>query len=234
MDKTLLNTKWLGTICVVVVSLVIALMAGSYTINALKTIMPTVVTETADFLPITIENGAIVEPKDTVISKSYGKGNNTFSVVLDTRTDELSAADITTPGVYASRKFIYGVKSDRTEVRSLSEVSNITIDQEMMQSGADWIENHSGGYIYVTMFLSLLAYICFAILIYAALVQLFLGMALKVGFGRTLRVTTLGYLALFIIGAFAIPTGFIVTLVLLLLTNYLVAKHYPQKAEDAA
>lgn len=234
MDKTLLNTKWLGTICVVVVSLIIAFMASSYTVSALKTIMPTVVTESADFLPITVENGAIVAPKDTLISKTYGEGDNVFSVVLDTRTDELSAADITNQGVYVSRKFIYGVKSDKTEVRSLSQVSNITLDQEMLQQGAEWTEKHSGGYIFAAIFLSLLIYISLAILIYAALVQLFLGLAMKVGFGRTLRVTTLGYLALFIIGAFAIPTGFIVTLVLLLLANYLVAKHYPQKAEEAA
>lgn len=233
MEKTLLNTKWLGTICVVVVSLLIAFMASSYTVNALKTIMPTVVTESADFLPITIENGTIVEPKDTLISKSYGSDNNSFSVVLDTRTDELSAADITTPGVYASRKFIYGVKSDRTEVRSLSEVSNITIDQEMMQSGAEWVENHSGGYIFVVLFLSLLIYICFAILLYAALAHLLVGMAMKVSFGRTLRVTTLGYLALFLIGAFTISTGVIITFVLLLLANYVTAKLYPQKVEEA-
>lgn len=234
MEKNLLNTKWLGTICVVVVSFIFAYLACGYAANAIKTLMPTFVEEASQFLPITVENGAIVEPKDTLISKSYGVGDKTFNVVLDTRVDEISVEDLGNQGIYFSRKFIYGVKSDRTEVRSLSDMSNMTIDQDMLLQGAEWMENKSGGYIFASLFFGLLIYFSLAILLYTIVLHLVVGIAMKVGFGRTLRVTTLGYLALFIIGAFTVSIGVIVTFILLLGINCLVAKYFPQKTAETA
>ena len=234
MEKTLLNTKWLGTICVVAVAFIFSFLASNYASTAIRAFMPTFVTEASQFLPITVEKGTIVEPKDTQIKKNYGTADSPFVVMLDTNADELTSADLTAQGLYISRKFIYGVKSDKTEVWGLDKLSDMTINQELLQQGAEWVEQKSGGYAFAILFISILLYIPFAILLYAAVIQLIIGMALKVGFGRTLRVTTLGYLALFVIGAFTVSIGIIVTFILLLGANWLTAKYYPQSTAEAA
>lgn len=234
MEKTLLNTKWLGALSVAVVAFIFSFMVKNYAINAISAFMPTVVTEAAQFLPITIKNGAITEPKNALISKNYGNEQNPIMVVLDTRTDELSAENLKDQGVYISRKFFYGVSTEKTEIRSLSLLSDMTIDQQMLVQAAAWLEQYSGGYIFVTCFIALLIYFGCAILLYAALAHLIVGMAMKVGFSRTLRVTTLGYLALFIISSYTVSISFIITLVVLLGVNYLTAKYVPQQTADAA
>lgn len=234
MEKTLLNTKWLGATCVVLVSFIFSYLACNYAVKAMNTFMPTVVTEVSQFLPITVENGAIVEPKDTLISRNYGNDERPYMLVLDTRTDELNAENIKNQGLYISRKFIYAIARDKTEIRSLSSFANMTIDQEMLVQGAEWLEQKSSGYIFGFLFISLLLYLSIVILLYAAVVHLLLNTMQKVEFKRTLRVTTLAYLGLFIICTFTVSIGFIVTFILLFGANYLTAKYIPQNVPEKA
>lgn len=231
MKKFLLDTKWIGALSIFIVSFVFAYLASGYAVKAIKAVSPTVVTEASQFLPITIENGAISEPKDTVISKNYGNEAAPLMVVLDTRVDEFSSDDIKNQGMYISRKFIYGVSTQKTEIRSFDSVPNMTIDRQLLIQGADWLETKSGGYIFAAILLSLIIYIGCAVLIYAAIIHLLVGKAMKVSFGRSLRVTTLGYLVLFILATTVVSIGIIVTFVLLAVINYCVDKCYPQKTE---
>lgn len=231
MKKFLLDTKWIGALSIFIVSFVFAYLASGYAVKAIKAVSPTVVTEASQFLPITIENGAISEPKDTVISKNYGNEAAPLMVVLDTRVDEFSSDDIKNQGMYISRKFIYGVSAQKTEIRSFDSVPNMTIDRQLLIQGADWLETKSGGYIFAAILLSLIIYIGCAVLIYAAIIHLLVGKAMKVSFGRSLRVTTLGYLVLFILATTVVSIGIIVTFVLLAVINYCIDKCYPQKTE---
>ena len=45
-----------------------------------------------------------------------------FNVVLDTRVDEFEASKLSNNGLYVSRKYIYGVSPQKTEIRSLVRI----------------------------------------------------------------------------------------------------------------
>ncbi len=227
MKKFLLDTKWIGVGLAVLFSLTIAWITTSKTSLFVKTVTPYIAEEAQAFLPITIEDGAIIEPKDTVISKEYNLNNKTIYVILNTEVDELSADEIKNSGLYFSRKYMYGVTPQKTEIRSLQDLPNITVDSEMFNDGVKWLETHVDGYLFAVIFIMMLAWIGFAVLIYAALSQLLLGRVISSAFTRTLRITTLGYLVLLII---ELGTGFginiLIKLVLLLLFNYCINKQF--------
>lgn len=225
MKDFLLNKKWTGVLCTIFVAFIISVIASNLAVKFVKAIAPTVVAEAADFLPITIEKETIIEPKETVIRKNYGTDSNPIWVVLDTRTDELSSTDLQNQGLYISRKFIYGVSAQKTEIRSFANMPDMTINYQMLSDGAQWMENHAGVYAFSILFISMLIYIGIAVLLYSAIIHLIIGKYLKLEFSQTLRVTTLSYLFLLVIGTLIVPLGIIVTFILLISANYAVAKY---------
>ena len=227
MKKFLLETKWLGALVIVLFALVVSYFVSSRSSEFLKQIMPTVVSETSEFLPITIENGVIVEPQNAYISKNYGSETKPIRIVLDTRVDSLNAEDIKENGLYISRKYFYGITSQKTEIRDFADMPNMTFDRQGLEQGAQWVEQKSAGYIFGTLFVVLAVYMMLASLLYAALIHLLIGKMMKMEFASTLRVTTLGYVALSIFGVMAFSIGIIATFALLLIVNYLVAKYLP-------
>lgn len=231
MKKFLLEQKWVGVGFAVIVSLIIAWVATSKTAEFVQTVSPYISEEARDFLPVTFENGTITEPKDTVIAKEYKTGDDADSgvikVVLNTEVDELSSDDIKNSGIYFSRKYMYAVSPQKTEIRDLSDIPNMTVDQEMFDNGIKWLESRVNGYLFVIIFFMMLSWIGLAAVIYAALSQLLIGKVVSSVFARTLRITTLGYLVLLII---ELITGFgvniLIKLVLLVLLNYYINKQF--------
>lgn len=231
MKKLLLNTKGIGALAVILFALVVSYYSANWASAFIKQVMPTAVTEISDFLPITIENGEIVYPQNAYIRKTYGTQNTAYNVVLNTQVDSLNTDDIKEQGLYISRKYIYAVSTQKTEIRDFEQMPNMTFDRQLLEAGADWMVNKSGIYVFLTLFVSVALFMGLASLIYAALVQLLIGKMLSVDFARTLRVTTLGYVALAIISLAVFSIGIIVKFVLLLAANYLVGKYIPQSAE---
>ena len=232
MKSFLIEKKWIGVGLTVLFSLIVAWVTMSKTVEFVQVITPTISEEAKAFLPITIENGSITEPQNTVIVKEYPTTENkTVKVVLNTEVDELTSDDIKDTGIYFSRNYMYAVSAQKTEIRSLSDLPNMTVDQEMFDTGIKWLESKVSGWLFVTVFFMLLIYIGIAVLIYAGISQLLLGKVTASPFNRTVRITTLGYLALFII---ALATGWImnilIKLVLFILLNYFISKKlYPVK-----
>lgn len=222
MKKFLLETKWVGLLIAVVFALIVAVIASNQAATFVKVASPYVATEAQEFLPVTLENGTIVEPKDTVIRKTYAAGSSgSFEVVLNTQVDELRTDDIKTPGLYFSRKAMYAVSSQKTEIRSLSDLPDMTIDSEMFEAGVKWLEANVNKYLFLAIFVGLLGFFAVAVLLYSALSQLLLGKLISSDFSRTLRITTLSYIALTAIAWFlSVPIGIIVKFVLILLANY--------------
>lgn len=227
MKKFLLETRWIGVLTVAVFSLIVSYVAANQAALFVKSAAPTIMAEAQYFLPVTIVNGTIVEPKDTVIHKSYAVGKSatgedmSVEVVLDTRTDELSADAINNQGLYFSRKYMYAVSRQKTEIRSLSDFPDMIIDSEMFEAGVKWLEANVNRYLFLAIFAGLLGFFAVAILLYSALSQLLLGKYVSADFSRTLRITTLAYIALTALVWFAgLSIGLIIKFVLILLANF--------------
>ncbi len=226
MKNWLLEKRYVGLGLAVIFSLIVAWVSTTKTALFLQTVTPYVADEVKDFMPVTFENGMIVEPKDAIITKEYAYDDKTIKVVLNTEVDELNSDEIKDSGIYFSRKFMYAVSPQKTEIRDFSDIPNISIDQEMIDSGTKWLESKANGYLFVCAFIILLIYIGIAVLIYAAISQLFIGKLVSTNFRRTLRISTLGYLALFMI---QLLTGqninILIAMVLIVLLNYFINKH---------
>ncbi len=229
MKKFLIEQKWVGVGFAIIASLLIAWISTSKTIGFVQAVSPYISEEAKNFLPLTFENGTITEPQNTIISKEYKFGDdesNVVKVVLNTEVEELTSDDIKDSGIYFSRKYMYAVTPQKTEIRDLSDIPNMTVDQEMFDSGMKWLESRVNGYLFVVIFVMMLAWIGLAVLIYAALSQLLIGKVVSSAFARTLRITTLGYLVLLI----ELGTGFginiLIKLVLLVLLNYYINKQF--------
>ena len=108
------NAKGVGAIWIFVLA---ALVAFSSAYSA-KTLLPRgvpYVQEFADtFFPIKIQNGKIVDPQNTIISKTYQVGGQPLNITLDTTTDFLPESAQKT-GLYFTRSYIYSIADSKIQ-----------------------------------------------------------------------------------------------------------------------
>ena len=67
------------------------------------------------FLPVKIENGAIVEPNNEIKSVDFKLDGEIFPVVLDTTVDTIEPIGLK-PGIYIARKALYAIGNDDIRV----------------------------------------------------------------------------------------------------------------------
>lgn len=227
MKKLLLETRWLGLLAVLAFALVVARVASYRLAVFLLDLAPEISAEARDFLPIALENGQIVEPADALIHKTYSdeEGNPTFNAVLNTQVDELGVEDIQSPGLYVSRKAVYIVSPQKTELRSLAGWPDMSLNGDQLDNLLKWNEKHLPKYLFLAFSIALFVFVSVAILLYASLAHLLVGKHFGADYSRTLRITVWTYLVLTPISWFAyLPGGILSKFVLILLANYLVNK----------
>ena len=231
MKNFLLNKKWVGFLAILIYSIIVSAYVSQTTKNAIVRYGPTVAAEVETFLPITIENGEIVEPKDTVISKTYGEGWQSASVVLDTRTDEFEPSSLKGQGLFVSRKFVYTVTSNEIKIKSLKDMPNATLDKEVLDSVLTYLENNAGRYIFPFLFFSFIIGALIGILLYTVVMHWLMAIIFKVKFAHTLRINTLSYVVISLLILFtSLNIGILTTLVLMLGINF--AVNFALKSAD--
>ncbi|MBQ8672309.1 MAG: DUF1189 family protein [Alphaproteobacteria bacterium] len=220
MKNFLLNKKFIGAIAVFVYVICASIYFSQIMSDAIVQYSPVVAKEMEAFLPITIANGEIVEPKDTVIKRSYGNATDAFDVVLDTRVDEFDASSLKNQGLYVSRKYIYGVQKLKTEIRSLSELGDGTLDREKLNDFLQFLNANAGRYIFVISCGILLVFSICAILLYTIVMHWLMAMLFKIGFARTLRINSLAYVVISSLTLFTpIRISILLTLVIMIALN---------------
>lgn len=221
MTEFLLKKKWIGALFVVIYSLIAASFVAKIATQLMNEYAPVVANEIADFLPITVENGAIVAPENTLIQKSYGEGWQAANVVLDTRVDRFEPTSLQGQGLYVSREFIYTVARNEIKIHSLKEMPDGTFDKETLDAAVEYIEKNIGKWSFPIMFVTILLQTMFAILIYTLLLHWLIAIVFKVKFGHTLRVNTLAYVTLSIVVLLAgFSVGFLMSLLIMVAANF--------------
>ena len=228
MKKLLLETRWLGLLAVLGFAAVVAGLATKVVNQFVKENAPDVAAEARNFLPIALENGQLVEPADALIRKTYGDEDGSFDVVLNTQVDELGVEDLQTIGLYASRKAVYVVSKEKTELRSLDALPDFRFDEKTLDALLQWVEGKLGVALFVAVFIGAFLFMSVAILLYASLAHLLVGKHFGADYSRTLRITVWTYLVL-TASSLYLPIGIIVKFVLVLLANFLIDKFaYPK------
>ena len=220
MKEILLDKKWIGAGVLVIYSLLVAVFFTDLGVKFVNNAAPVIEREIDEFLPVTVSEGEITAPKDAYISKVYGSGRNEGRVVLDTRIDEFETSALKDKGVYISRKYIYAVSGEKTEIRSLATFPNMTIDEEVMSSLFKIIRERAGAYIFFTLFVCFLVFFACAIGLYTLVMYWPLKALYHNDFRQVLRINTLAYI---VISALTLLLSFnlsiIITFVLLFGVN---------------
>ncbi len=222
MKNFLLRNKWLGFLVLLIYSLVAAAIVSKSGIALVEQYTPVVTQEVVDFLPITVQDGEIVAPENTVISKTYGDENMKFNVVLNTRVDEFESTSLSEPGLYLSRKFFYGVNGKKTEIQSLKDIPNGTLDKETLDAGAELFVKNTQKYMFPLYAAVCLLISLIAVLLYTLVMHWLMAIWFNAKFGQTLRINTLVYAVVStvaIIGNFVV--GIVLMFILMLLANTL-------------
>lgn len=225
MKEFLLGKKWFGAMALAIYALAVSYWATGFSVNIIRQTMPQVEQELAAFLPVVIEKGEVVIPKDTIISKVYGQGNNARNIVLNTRVDELETSELNGKGVYLSRKYLYIVSDIKTEVHPVNKLPDMVIDAETLHDAAQIVQDKAGGYIFAGVFLFLLIFSAAAIGLYSLAMHWALSGMFNITFNQTLRINTLSYIVISALSFVGLNVSIILTFVILFMANYGVNKY---------
>ena len=209
----------------VVYALAVAYWSTGFAVNVISQTMPQVEQELSAFLPIVIEKGEVIVPKDTIISKVYGQGSNVRNLVLDTRVDELETSELNGKGVYLSRKYLYIVSDVKTEVHPVNKLPDMVIDAETLHDASRIIQDKAGGYIFAGIFLFLAVFSAAAIGLYSLAMHWALSGLFNITFSQTLRINTLSYIVISALSFAGLNISIIITFVVLFMVNYGVDKY---------
>lgn len=196
--KSFFKKAWIGPLVLLCYALAISLfITRQITPKIKEEAFPVIIQEANNFLPITIQNGEVIYPENKLIHKSYSEGDETFHVVLDTRTEKLDINTLPQNGIYMSKKCIYVVSSDESKVRCLEPKlfdKPLVIDEVMFKNLINKIGKYMGTFL--TCFLMVFSFIGFylIILFYTIVMHWINTLFFKTNFGQTLFVNTLAYI----------------------------------------
>ena len=216
MKNFLLEKKFIGVLAVLIFVISASAYISGFITQTVRTYSPTVAQEMKYFLSITIQNGEIVSPKNTVLKRSYGTVGDQFNVVLDTRVDEFKGSELQNQGVYISRKYIYGVQKLKTEIRSLSEFGDAVINDELLDAGVNYLNENIDKISFCALFVVITIVSIVVILLATLLLHWLMAMLFKVPFSRTLRLNTLTFVVIYSLKLFS-PLHFSMMLMFLIM-----------------
>lgn len=222
MKEFIAKNKWLGFIVVIVYALIAAGYATRVIVPFVHQYTPAVTEEINSFLPITFENGEIVAPQDTIISKSYDIGGDKVQVVLNTGVDEFETSDLKDPGLYVSRKYLYAVGERKTEIQSFEKVQmpNMVVNSEIVSAAAKEITDNIGKYMFIMTFFAFLIFSAFAVLLYTLCMHWIIRFWFKADFTQTLFVNSVAYVILSLVSLITpFNIGIIIMFVALIAAN---------------
>lgn len=190
-----LQKKWLGALLFVLFCLGYSLYASVEVNKVVTDFMPVIKTNAADFLPITIEDGMIVKPENTLIEKSYGDDSGKLKIVLDTRTEEFEPSTLTESGIYISRAAVYSVNTNKNEVRinSLHDIPNMVIDEDVLNTVVAAAESYIKPVVFGCVFAFCFGWGLIVLGIYSLVLHWIMSAIYKAPYRQTLRLTVYAY-----------------------------------------
>lgn len=234
MKDILLHKKWVGAIALVISALVFATCIMKRGEDLVQRIMPVVETQAAQFLPVRIAGGKIVEPRDAYIKRVFYEEAGGLNVVLDTRSDELQSSELKDSGVYFSRKFMYAVTPRKTEIRSLADLPDVKIDEQSLHEVSELIQEKSGSWIFNAALVYILCAAVFCIGLFSLLMNWLLEMMFHNTMRQTIRINTWVYIVQFAVVLFGgIFIGFWSLLLIMFAVNCAVNYLLKQQAAQA-
>lgn len=108
------NAKGIGALWIFLLAMFVALSSAHRARLFLPRAVPYVQNFADTFFPIKIQNGRIVAPENTIISKTYHVNKEPLVITLDTTRDLLDVQNPKT-GLYFTRLYMYSIIDDKIQ-----------------------------------------------------------------------------------------------------------------------
>lgn len=224
--KKLLGKNWVGVVCVILVALLSGIITGTTLTKAYQTYSPQFIQEVKQILPITIKDGEIISPKDTIIKKTYTFEDSKIplDVVLDTRVDEFRSSFAPNGGIYITKKCLYAVNKNEVKANCFNDIiDELVIDEAFLTEKSALIEKYLGVGVAVILSVLLVIFYYIALLIYSLIIKLVLSIWIKCSFRQILLVNSLLYSVFELLSlSGALKSGFLIRLIIFTLANILI------------
>lgn len=180
MEKFILyikQGKGIGALFLLATAVLVTMMLTISLRNSYSEVKPEIMLVANEFLPLTIENGKVVQPVDTykkvdIDLGQQGKPEDLFSVVLDTRTDAKAPA-MNELGIFITKDVVY--------LSSPNQIKSVQFqDGEFTKENFPDIVDNLVGIVSTFVVLILLAIFFITYLIKAGFIVLFTSLVLKV------------------------------------------------------
>lgn len=195
----LLKKKWVGALLLIITCFYMSFDISRTFNDLYQYIAPTLKQEVGYFLPISIEDGVIVEPKNKIIQKQYGDKNK-ITVELNTETEELDVNNLN-DGFYVTKNNLYIVNKakNKERVQSLENFPNIKINEEIFSSALVSFEQYAYKTILVGGGILFLLWGFLSISFTSAIASIFIPERWNFKFRNILRVNTLMFVVYLIV-----------------------------------
>ena len=112
--------KGIGALWLLLFSALFAFISAYKLHRELPQAVPYIQQFADEFLPITIENGKVVTPEETVKTHTYDFGGESFVVTIDTTKDVIEEG--AKPGIYLTKSYLYSVANDEVRRQNLADM----------------------------------------------------------------------------------------------------------------
>ncbi len=232
--KNLLEKYWIGFVCLAFVALLSGIIYGMTLTKAYQTYAPQFIQETKHFLPIVIQNGEIISPKNTVIKKSYTfkDSNESLDVVLDTQVNEFQSSLAPNGGIYITKKCIYSINKSEIRAQCFNDIiDKLVIDEVFLTEISALISKYLWVGVFLILPIILLVSFYIALLFYSLIIKLVLSIWTKCLFKQVLLINSLLYSVFEILSLLNLfKNGILIRLLVFTVANILIIIHV--KKED--
>lgn len=222
-----LKKKGIGLIFALLVAAIIAALSARAVKDVYHAIQPVVLQQAEGFLPIIIENGKIVEPKDGLVEKTFTADGDSYRVVLNTQVDEFDVSMLDN-GIYVSRSNVYSINKNKGEIRiqSLENMPNMAITVASLKQFFASANVYIFPLCFIILFVVFLVVWYLTVALYTLIMFWIFDKLFHCSFGQTFRINLLTYLVLQIAEYLLNSSVKIVMVaVLMLIVNYCANKY---------
>ena len=142
----------------------------------MDTLLPLTAADLQPIVPITFENGVIVEPADQLKKATVKRDNIEYVLALDTRADEIDKSELDKTGLYLSRRYFYVVDGQNVRRQSFDNVS-VVVDEDGLKQAFEKIRFYMVTGVFT--FVALGLFILFVLMMLGLLLTLLFSSAAK-------------------------------------------------------
>ena len=185
----ILRGKGRGFLPLLTGSLLLSILFSLFVHAHMDMLLPLTAADLRPIVPITFENGVIVEPIDQLKKTTVKRDHIEYAIVLDTRADEIDRKELDQTGIYLSRRYFYVVDGQQINRQSFNDLSAV-VDEANLEQSFEKVHFYAVVAIFIFTALGLFVFFLFMML-FLLITLLLMGVAKRLTWSARMRLNSL-------------------------------------------